>query len=179
MWRAARERGIDAPDWPGAAPPSTCRLHPGDYRALLAARTTGIELDNQSDGIRIHAPSDTMVQLWTDTTVVRHSCDGTPTDIPYPVACSRPDAARKNRGGAVFTRGDHFRVGWLSAYNAMAPRRRSQPRRRTKLVCAEVSPPTARRLGRGSGVRQVLWMVCQSLQGAEGRDVAKALAHVP
>ncbi|MFJ3633801.1 DEAD/DEAH box helicase [Streptomyces sp. NPDC090112] len=124
MWRAARQRGIDAPDWPGATPPATCRLHPDDYRALLATRTTGTELDHHADGLRIKAPRGSTIHLWTGTTVTSHTSDGTPTDIPYPRPAD-PDGATPpghHRGAAVFTRGDHLGIGWPSAYNAVGPR---------------------------------------------------------
>ncbi|MFE9479256.1 DEAD/DEAH box helicase [Streptomyces spororaveus] len=118
MWQAARRRGIDAPDWPGSTPPATCRLHPDDYRALLAARTTGIEVDHRPDGVRVRAPRGTAVHLWTGAMTVRHTCDAAATDLPYPPSGPGPD----ERGGAVFTRGDHLGIGWLSAYNAIGPR---------------------------------------------------------
>ncbi|MDI5973979.1 DEAD/DEAH box helicase [Streptomyces sp. SL13] len=121
MWHAARQRGINAPDWPGTTPPSTCRLHPDDYRALLATRTTGIDLDHHPDSIRIRAPRGTTAHLWTGTTLIRHACDGTGTDLSYPGIPSGSDSSGRNRGGAVFTRGDHLGVGWLSAYNATDP----------------------------------------------------------
>ncbi|MFF4208521.1 DUF2399 domain-containing protein [Streptomyces sp. NPDC001796] len=38
MWRAARARGVDAPDWSGTTPPNDCALPPDRYRALLAER---------------------------------------------------------------------------------------------------------------------------------------------
>ncbi|WP_244283089.1 DEAD/DEAH box helicase [Streptomyces flavidovirens] len=123
MWRAARQRGIDAPDWPGTTPPSTCRLHPDDYRALLATRTTGIDLDHHPDSIRIRAPRGTQVHLWTDPMVARHTSDGTTTDLPYPLPGPGSATSGHNRGGAVFTRGDHLGIGWLSAYNAIGPRK--------------------------------------------------------
>ncbi|MFD2623861.1 DEAD/DEAH box helicase, partial [Streptomyces chumphonensis] len=120
MWRAARNREIDAPDWPGTTPPSTCRLGPDDYRALLATRTTGIELDPRTDGITAHAPRGTTIHLWTGTTVARHTTDTTtPCDLPYPSPVPGQDA-HEDRGGAVFTRGDHLATGWLTAYNAIA-----------------------------------------------------------
>ncbi|MFF3501716.1 hypothetical protein [Streptomyces sp. NPDC003247] len=119
MWRAARQRGIDAPDWPGSTPPGTCRLPADDYRALLATRTTGVELDHRPDGVRIRAPRGTTVHLWTGTAVVRLTGDGTAADLPYPLSGSGPDTSGHHRGGAVFTRGDHLGIGWLSAYNAV------------------------------------------------------------
>lgn len=121
MWRAARDRGIDAPDWPGTTSPSTCRLHPDDYRALLATRTTGIDLETRPDGIRVHAPRGTVIHLWTDATVARHTADGTTSDLPYPAPLPNHDA-QVEHGGAVFTRGDYLVTGWLSAYNSIAPR---------------------------------------------------------
>ncbi|MFJ4617135.1 hypothetical protein [Streptomyces sp. NPDC088812] len=51
--------------------------------------------------------------------MVRHTGDGTAADLPYPLPGSGPDASGQHRGGAVFTRGDHLGIGWLSAYNAI------------------------------------------------------------
>lgn len=121
MWRAARDRGIDAPDWSGTTPPSACRLPPDDYRALLAIRTTGIDLETRPDGIRVHTPRGTVIHLWTGVTVARHTADGTTCDLPCPAPLPGHDAQAEH-GGAVFTRGDYLATGWLSAYNAIAPR---------------------------------------------------------
>ncbi|MFE2941569.1 DEAD/DEAH box helicase [Streptomyces sp. NPDC059255] len=121
MWRAARDRDIDAPDWPGTTPPRDCKLHPDDYRTLLATRTTGVDIETRPDGIRAGAPRGTVIRLWTGTTVVSHTADGTTRDLPYPTPLT-PPAPKTDCGGAAFTRGDHLGTGWLSAYNAIAPR---------------------------------------------------------
>ncbi|WP_143675910.1 hypothetical protein, partial [Streptomyces milbemycinicus] len=90
-------------------------------RALLATRTTGIDLETRPDGIRVHAPRGTVIHLWTDATVARHTADGTTCELPYPAPLPSHDA-QVEHGGAVFTRGDYLVTGWLSAYNSIAPR---------------------------------------------------------
>ena len=121
MWRAARARSIDAPDWPGTTPPSTCQLHPDDYRALLATRTTGTDLTPHPEGIRINAPRGATICLWSAATIIHCTSDGTTVDLPYPLPSSGASSLGQ-RGGAVFTRHDHVGTGWLSAYNAIASR---------------------------------------------------------
>jgi len=122
MWRAARKRGIGAPDWSGTTPPSACLLHPEDYRALLATRTTGIDLDPGPGTLRIRAPRGTTVHLWTATTVTHHTTDAVTTELPYPPPGPTPTSSTRAAGAAIFTRGDHVAIGWLSAYNTIAPR---------------------------------------------------------
>lgn len=122
MWHAARTRGINAPDWPGTTPPSTCRLHPDDYRALLATRTTGIQSQERPDSICVRAPRGTAIHLWNGQSVDRHTADGTTQEFAYPAGPTGPDVSPADRGGAVFTRGDHLGIGWLASYNTISPR---------------------------------------------------------
>ncbi|MFE1318345.1 DEAD/DEAH box helicase [Kitasatospora phosalacinea] len=115
MWQAARARGIDAPDWPGTTPPSTCRLGQSEYRALLADRTTGTEIALHPDRADIAAPRGATVITWNGTATERHKGTGTTTDLPYPA--SHPDDPSAGRtGAAVFTRGDRATAGWAAAF---------------------------------------------------------------
>ncbi|MDT9689884.1 DEAD/DEAH box helicase [Streptomyces sp. P9(2023)] len=50
LWRAARDRGITSPDWPGTTPPRDCALPPDQYRALLAERATHTTPDPEAEG---------------------------------------------------------------------------------------------------------------------------------
>ncbi|MET9379240.1 DEAD/DEAH box helicase [Streptomyces sp. NPDC002992] len=50
LWRAARDRGIASPDWPGTTPPRDCALPPDQYRALLAERATHTTPDPEAEG---------------------------------------------------------------------------------------------------------------------------------
>ncbi|AYA20066.1 DEAD/DEAH box helicase [Streptomyces alfalfae] len=119
MWRAARTRGIGAPDWPGTTPPTGCALPDQRYRQLLAERTTGALLTPGPDGVLVRGcPRGATVQLWDGTSVESHPPEHSPVDIPYP----RPapdDPQLGHRGAAVFTRGDRCATGWLSAYNGL------------------------------------------------------------
>ncbi|WP_327072121.1 DEAD/DEAH box helicase [Kitasatospora purpeofusca] len=117
MWQAARARGIDAPDWPGTTPPSTCRLSPAEYRALLGTRTTGTAITLHPDRAHISAPRSATVITWNGTATERHTGTGTVLDVPYPAP--RPDGPSAGRtGAAVFTRGDRTAAGWAIAYNS-------------------------------------------------------------
>ncbi|MCH0542671.1 DEAD/DEAH box helicase [Streptomyces sp. MUM 203J] len=121
MWRAARDRGIDAPDWPGTTPPSGCALSPARYRALLADRTTGTRIADAPGGAEVTGPPGATVCLWNGNVTVRHTADGSPLALACPApAGGDPGAGRT--GAAVFTRGDRTGGGWLSAYDALAPR---------------------------------------------------------
>jgi helicase len=50
VWRAARDRGIASPVWPGTTPPRDCALPPDQYRALLAERATHTTPDPEAEG---------------------------------------------------------------------------------------------------------------------------------
>ncbi|MFF9040991.1 hypothetical protein ACF090_36640 [Streptomyces sp. NPDC014892] len=121
MWRAARARGVDAPDWSGTTPPGDCALPPDRYRALLAERATGVHLDlRESDGeVRVAAPPGSVIRLWNGATTTLHSGDGERTTLVLPP----PDPAGPsagNVGAAVFSRGgDRLATGWLGAYMAI------------------------------------------------------------
>ncbi|MFE0732564.1 hypothetical protein ACFW2X_30850 [Streptomyces antibioticus] len=118
LWRAARARGVDAPDWGGTTSPGDCALPPDRYRALLAERATGVRIAPQGDAVRVTAPPGAVIRLWNGATSTLHIGDGeeTPPLLPpdYP---SDPSAGRT--GAAVFTRGDRVGAGWLGVYSAI------------------------------------------------------------
>ncbi|MFF9345291.1 DEAD/DEAH box helicase [Streptomyces sp. NPDC014773] len=120
MWRAARDRGVDAPDWPGTTPPGDCALPPDRYRALLAERATGTRLAVEDDTVRVWAPPGADVHLWNGATTTRHPADGEETVLPLPAA-DPADPSAGRCGAAVFTRGDRLAAGWLGAYAAVRP----------------------------------------------------------
>ncbi|MFD7645648.1 DEAD/DEAH box helicase [Kitasatospora sp. NPDC059795] len=116
MWKAARARGIDSPDWPGTTPPSTCRLSSAEYSTLLANRTTGTEITLHIDHAHVRVPRSATVITWNGATTEQHPSTGTAVDVPYPVP--RPDDPSAGRTGtAVFTRGDRITAGWGAAYS--------------------------------------------------------------
>ncbi|KUO16838.1 DEAD/DEAH box helicase [Streptomyces dysideae] len=125
MWRAARARGVDAPDWSGTTPPNDCALPPDRYRALLAERATGVRLDlREDDGeVRVVAPPGAVIRLWNGATTTLRIGDGEESTLLLP-----PDDAADgpygdlagNCGAAVFTRvGDRVATGWLGVYGAL------------------------------------------------------------
>ncbi|WP_342211074.1 MULTISPECIES: DEAD/DEAH box helicase [unclassified Streptomyces] len=119
MWRAARARGVDAPDWGGAAPPNDCALPPDRYRALLAERATGVRLDLMEDRVRVTAPPGSVIRLWNGATTTLHRGDGEATTLLLPPD-DLSDNSAGNSGAAVFTRGgDRLGTGWLGAYAAL------------------------------------------------------------
>ncbi|ORT56405.1 DEAD/DEAH box helicase [Streptomyces sp. CB03238] len=119
MWRAARKRGIGAPDWPGTTPPNGCALPSQRYRHLLAERTTGALLTPGPDGVLVRGcPRGATVQLWDGTSVEFHPAEHSPVELPYPrPAPDDPEAG--HRGAVVFTRSDRLATGWLAAYNGL------------------------------------------------------------
>lgn len=117
MWKAARDRAIDSPDWPGTTPPNTCRLTPADYQTLLASRATGTVITLHPDHARIQAPRGAVTFTWNGAATTRRTSTGTTLDLPYPAPSpDDPDAGRT--GAAVFTRGDRTAAGWTATYNA-------------------------------------------------------------
>lgn len=119
MWRAARARGVDAPDWSGTTPPNDCALPPDRYRALLAERATGVRLDLREDRFRVATPPGSVIRLWNGTTTTLHSGDGEATTLLLPPD-DPSDNSAGNSGAAVFTRGgDRLGTGWLGAYAAI------------------------------------------------------------
>ncbi|GGR05727.1 hypothetical protein [Kitasatospora griseola] len=119
MWKAARSRHIDSPDWPGTTPPGACRLTPADYRTLLAIRTTGTTVTLHPDHARITGPCGAIAVTWNGTAHTRHTIGNTPVALPYPSPV--PDDPSAGRTGvAVFTRGDRTATGWGGVYNALA-----------------------------------------------------------
>ncbi|MFF4568460.1 DEAD/DEAH box helicase [Streptomyces sp. NPDC001410] len=117
MWRAARDRGVGAPDWTGTTPPRDSALPPARYEALLKQRTTGTVLTQNSGSVQVTAPHGAVICLWDGATTVRYASDGTPARLDHPPAAP-DDPSEGRRGAAVFTRGDHLAAGWLAAYNA-------------------------------------------------------------
>lgn len=119
MWRAARARGVDAPDWSGTTPPNDCALPPDRYRALLAERATGVHLHLREDRFRVAAPPGSVIRLWNGATTTLHSGDGEATTLLLPPD-DPSDNSAGNSGAAVFTRGgDRLGTGWLGAYAAI------------------------------------------------------------
>jgi helicase len=118
MWRAARARGADAPDWSGTAPPGDCALTVDRYRALLAERATGVHLALQGDAVRVTAPPGSVIRLWNGATTTLRTADGEETTLRLPPdGLSDPSAGRS--GAVVFTRGDGVGAGWLGAHAAI------------------------------------------------------------
>ncbi|MFD4374331.1 DEAD/DEAH box helicase [Streptomyces sp. NPDC058486] len=122
MWKAARARGIDAPDWPGTTPPGDCALPPDRYRALLAERATGTRLTVEDDKVRVWAPPGAVIRVWNGTTSTLHHAEQEEeiTLLLPPADPANPaDPSGESRGAAVFTRGDRLAAGWLGAYAAL------------------------------------------------------------
>ncbi|MFD6657605.1 DEAD/DEAH box helicase [Streptomyces parvus] len=115
MWKAARARGIDAPDWNGTTPPGDCALSRDGYRALLAERVTGTRLTLRGEEVRVWAPPGAAIRLWSGAATTLHIADGEETTLLLPPA----GAGDGCRGAAVFTRGDRLASGWLEAYAAL------------------------------------------------------------
>ncbi|MFB6666899.1 DEAD/DEAH box helicase [Streptomyces parvus] len=115
MWKAARARGIDAPDWNGTTPPGDCALSRDGYHALLAERVTGTRLTLRGEEVRVWAPPGAAIRLWSGAATTLHIADGEETTLLLPPA----GAGDGCRGAAVFTRGDRLASGWLEAYAAL------------------------------------------------------------
>ncbi|PVC90360.1 DEAD/DEAH box helicase [Streptomyces sp. CS131] len=118
MWKAARARGIDAPDWNGTTPPGDCAISRDGYRALLAERVTGTRIALQGEEVRVWAPPGTAIHLWSGAATTLHIADGEETTLLLPPA-GPAGAGDGCRGAAVFTRGDRLASGWLEAYAAL------------------------------------------------------------
>ncbi|MGQ4731483.1 DEAD/DEAH box helicase [Streptomyces sp. Ju416(a)] len=118
MWKAARARGIDAPDWNGTTPPGECAISRDGYRALLAERVTGTRLTLQGEEVRVWAPPGAAIRLWSGAATTLHIADGEETTLLLPPA-GPADAGDGCRGAAVFTRGDRLASGWLGTYAAL------------------------------------------------------------
>lgn len=118
MWKAARARGIDAPDWNGTTPPGDCAISRDGYRALLAERVTGTRLTLQGEEVRVWAPPGAAIRLWSGAATTLHIADGEETTLLLPPA-GPADAGDGARGAAVFTRGDRLASGWLGTYAAL------------------------------------------------------------
>ncbi|MEU6633101.1 DEAD/DEAH box helicase [Streptomyces parvus] len=115
MWKAARARGIDAPDWNGTTPPGDCALSRDGYRALLAERVTGTRLTLRGEEVRVWAPPGAAIRLWSGAATTLHIADGEETTLLLPPA----GAGDGCRGAAVLTRGDRLASGWLEEYAAL------------------------------------------------------------
>ncbi|MFE5960424.1 DEAD/DEAH box helicase [Streptomyces rubiginosohelvolus] len=115
MWKAARARGIDAPDWNGTTPPGDCAISRDGYHALLAERVTGTRLTLQGEEVRVWAPPGAAIRLWSGATTTLHIADGEETTLLLPPAGPGDGC----RGAAVFTRGDRLASGWLGTYAAL------------------------------------------------------------
>ncbi|WP_234013232.1 DEAD/DEAH box helicase [Streptomyces sp. HCCB10043] len=118
MWKAARARGIDAPDWNGTTPPGDCAISWDGYRALLAERVTGTRLTLQGEEVRVWAPPGAAIRLWSGAATKLHIADGEETTLLLPPV-GPADAGDGCRGAAVFTRGDRLASGWLGSYAAL------------------------------------------------------------
>ncbi|MEV8450240.1 DEAD/DEAH box helicase [Streptomyces parvus] len=118
LWKAARARGIDAPDWNGTTPPGDCAISRDGYRALLAERVTGTRIALQGEEVRVWAPPGAAIRLWSGAATTLHIADGEETTLLLPPA-GQAGAGDGCRGAAVFTRGDRLASGWLEAYAAL------------------------------------------------------------
>ncbi|MFI9599932.1 DEAD/DEAH box helicase [Streptomyces sp. NPDC052043] len=118
MWRAARDRGVGAPDWTGVTPPRDSALSPERYRALLKQRATGAAFASGPGSLRVEAPHGAVICLWDGATTVRYAADGTSARLDHPLR-DPDDPSKGRRGAAVFTRGDRFAAGWLAVYNGV------------------------------------------------------------
>ncbi|MFI1783650.1 DEAD/DEAH box helicase [Streptomyces rubiginosohelvolus] len=118
MWKAARARGIDAPDWNGTTPPGDCAISRDGYRALLAERVTGTRLTLAGEEVRVWAPPGAAIRLWSGATTTLHIADGEETTLLLPPA-GPAGAGDGCHGAAVFTRGDRLASGWLGTYAAL------------------------------------------------------------
>lgn len=116
MWRAARDRGIDAPDWPGTKAPTGCVLSPDQYASLLAERAMSVRF-SQPEGVQgpveVDAPAGSVVRVWNGAHTVSQPGTGGRVVLRAPTA---PGSGPY--GTAVFTRGDHAADGWLAVYRA-------------------------------------------------------------
>ena len=118
MWRAARDRGIAAPDWRGMTPPGDCALSADRYRRLLADRATKVHLTLEGHEVQVKAPAGAGISLWNGASAAFHTSEGGATTLDLPLA--EPDDPSAGRtGAAVFTRGDHAAAGWLDVYTSM------------------------------------------------------------
>lgn len=124
MWRAARARGIDAPDWAGRTPPHNCQLPADVYQALLDSRTTGTEITPVPAGLRIRAPQGAQICLWNGAATTWMSGTGAAHDLSYPQN-EAPCPPNYRVGAAVFTRNDRLGEGWLAAYSGLAANTRT------------------------------------------------------
>ncbi|WP_354596479.1 DEAD/DEAH box helicase [Streptomyces sp. JL1001] len=115
LWKAARARGIDAPDWNGTTPPGDCAISRDGYRALLAERVTGTRIALQGEEVRVWAPPGAAIRLWSGAATTLHTSDGEESTLLLPPAGPGDGC----RGAAVFTRGDRLASGWLEAYAAL------------------------------------------------------------
>ncbi|WP_338064007.1 DEAD/DEAH box helicase [Streptomyces noursei] len=118
MWRAARDRGVGAPDWTGTTPPRDSALAPERYQALLKLRATGAAFTSHPGSVRVEAPHGAVICLWDGATTVRYTADGQSARLEYP-RTAPDDPSTGRRGAAVFTHGDRFAAGWLAAYNGV------------------------------------------------------------
>jgi helicase len=118
MWRAARDRGIDAPDWPGTTPPADCALPRDLYRTLLAERATGATLTLDDGMVRATTPPGSAIRLWNGATTTLHPSDGQEATLLLPPPAPT-DLSAGRTGASVFTRGDRLATGWLAAYGGI------------------------------------------------------------
>ncbi|MET8974375.1 DEAD/DEAH box helicase [Streptomyces sp. NPDC004539] len=122
MWRAARERGIDAPDWTGTVPPADCALPLNRYRALLQERATGSELSLDGGVAHVLAPPRSAIRVWNGAATAFQVSDGRTAEILVPHSTT---LSGESTGVAVFTWGDRLATGWLAVYTAIGGRRSS------------------------------------------------------
>ncbi|MFF3581128.1 hypothetical protein [Streptomyces mirabilis] len=115
MWRAARHRGIDAPDWAGTIPPGTCVLSPDRYCALLAERVICVHLNLQDAAVKVAASPDSVVRLWIGETTTLRIADGVETTLLLPPP-DPPCPSAGNSGAAVFTGGNRLATGRIGAH---------------------------------------------------------------
>jgi helicase len=130
LFRAARERGVTAPDWSAGRPPRGCQLNEARYLSLLRDRATETRIAEENGTISITAPPNATVVVWSGQAYTVAEA-GERDRLRFadligdrPVQGDRPAPAEEmNRGACVFTRrGDALATGWLAAYNKIIKR---------------------------------------------------------
>ena len=117
LWRAARARGHDSPDWPATARPAQCRLDDHGYLAFLKDRATGAAIEISDGVVTARAPAGSVLAVWTGaayqvTPVKRGSA------VAQLLAPDSGNSGSAKSGAAVFTwRSDYRATGWLAGYS--------------------------------------------------------------
>ena len=118
MWRAARARGHDSPDWSSVArPPAQCQLDDAGYRAFLRDRATDAAIEMSGGAVTARAPAGSVLAVWAGSAYQVVPVKRGSATVPLP-APDPGDPAADQSGAAVVTwRGDYLATGWLAAYS--------------------------------------------------------------